>query len=442
MTAAGSSSRGVADDAARPRAGTDSNPAALTPARPAASTTELKPFRGTRDASAAEPELSFVIPCLNEAKTVGPCVEAAVRCLRENNIDGEVVVGDNGSTDGSQDIARAAGARVVPVPVRGYGAAIRGGIAAARGKYIIMGDSDGQHDFAACFPFVEKLREGYDVVVGSRTKGMAMEGAMTWKSRYIGTPVITLVGKLLFATPFSDFNCGLRGFTKASFELMHPRASGMEFASEHIVKASLLARRGRLKLTEIPITVHPDGRDRPPHLRPWRDGWRHLRFMLLLSPRWTIAAPSMVMLLAGLMITLLVAAGPITIGGYMLDVHSLIAGCLFVLLGYSGLIAAVAARLYALHEEIGPPDRFLERLSSLYTLERGILAGAGFALLGAVLIGWLTYRAFLGEGLPADQVTRSLRPMIIGSTLVAMGVQTVLMSFFLSMLRIPNERRA
>lgn len=384
-----------------------------------------------------EVEVSFVMPCLNEAQTIERCVEAAVRCIREHNLAGEVVVGDNGSTDGSQDLARRAGARVVPVPTRGYGAALHGAITAARGKYIIMGDSDLQHDFSECYPFVEKLREGYDLVMGSRRLGRVMPGAMKWKNRYIGAPALSFAGRFLFRAPVTDFHCGLRAFTKAAYQTLPIRTTGMEFASEHIIKSTL----ARHRIADIPITVHPDGRDRPPHLRPWRDGWRHLRFMLLLSPRWTLAMPGLLLMLAGIVLGSVVALskGPVVIGGIGFDIHTLAIASLMTIVGYTAFTIGVAARIYAVQEELGPPDPPLQKAFSYFTLERGIAAGAIAFVIGAGLIAVLGYRA-LTVGIRPDEVTTTMRPMLVGATLVALGVQTVLMSFFYSMLGIQHKK--
>lgn len=372
------------------------------------------------------------MPCLNEAETVGRCVEAALRCIREHNLDAEVIVADNGSTDGSQAIARAAGARVVDVPVRGVGAATIAGVRAARGRYVILGDSDLQHDFAACFPFVQKLREGHwDLVMGSRLKGRIMPGAMRPLNRYIGNPMLSFVGRLLFRSPVSDFHCGLRAFTRDSFLKLNLRTVGFEFTTEHIVKSSLAGYR----ITETPIVVYPEGRSRPPHLRRFSDGWRTLRFMLLLSPRWTLAIPGLILMAAGVLLSALVARGTFYIGSIGLDVHTLILGCMLIIAGYTAFSIGIAARIYALNLEIGPPAPFARRAFTLFTLERGAIAGSIMLLAGLALIALLGYRALTIHLQEAD-LPRTLRPMVIGATLVTLGVQTILMSFFYSMLSV------
>lgn len=382
-------------------------------------------------------EVSFVMPCLNEAETIERCVQAAWKCIREHGLSGEVVVGDNGSTDGSQELAKRAGARVVPIPVRGYGAALDGAIHAARGRYIIMGDSDLQHDFSACFGFVEKLREGYDLVMGSRRLGKVMPGAMKWKNRYIGAPVLSMVGRVLFRSPVSDFHCGLRAFTKSSYEGLRIRTTGMEFASEHIIKATLAGHR----ITDIPITVYPEGRSRPPHLKPWRDGWRHLRFMMLMSPRFMFLLPGLGLMLGGAMVSSLVAAGRTRVLGLDLDIHTLVLGCLCILVGFTALTIGAAARIYAIEQELGPPPKYQQKLFSTFTLERGLVAGGVLFAIGAVLVGSLVYKA-LTVHIHPEEVSTTLRRMIIGSTLIALGVQTVLMSIFYSMLGIKSRPRS
>jgi glycosyltransferase involved in cell wall biosynthesis len=378
------------------------------------------------------------MPCLNEAETIQRCVAAALRCIAEHDLAAEVIVADNGSTDGSQELARAAGARVLDVPIRGVGAAIMAGVEAARGRFIIMGDSDLQHDFAACFPFVEKLREGkWDLVMGTRLKGRIMPGSMRTLNRYLGNPILSFVGRLLFRAPVSDFHCGLRAFTRETFRNLNLRTIGFEFTTEHIAKSSLL----HLRITEIPITVYPEGRTRAPHLRPFNDGWRTLRFMLLLSPRWTLVIPGLCLAGMGLTISTLVAAKPFFFSsGFGVDVHSLVLGCMMILVGYTAFTIGAAARIYAIQQEIGPPSPYAQRVLGLFTLERGVIVGCLMLLLGLVLVGRLAWLAVTVH-LQPDQVRQTMRPMVIGSTLIALGVQTILMSFFYSMLGIQHKAR-
>ncbi len=372
------------------------------------------------------------MPCLNESETIERCVRAAARCIHDHSLSAEILVADNGSTDGSQALAANAGARVIPVPTRGVGAAISAGVRAARGRFIILGDSDLQHDFAECFPFVQKLREGrWDLVMGSRLKGKIMPGAMRPLNRYLGNPILSAVGRLLFHAPVSDFHCGLRAFTRDSFLSLNLRTIGFEFTTEHIVKSSVR----RLRITEIPITVYPEGRSRPPHLRRFSDGWRTLRFMLLLSPRWTLAVPGLTLMAIGTTLAALVLPGTFWIGSIGLDVHTLILACMMILAGFTSLSISAAARIYATQLELGPPISAAGRLFSLFTLERGVLLGALMLAIGLFLITRLGLRA-LSTGLNPDHALTTLRPMIVGATLVALGVQTILMSFFYSMLSV------
>jgi glycosyltransferase involved in cell wall biosynthesis len=389
---------------------------------------------GAAPDSRGTPEV--VLPCLNEAETLGGCIEAAQRCIRENGLAAEVVVADNGSTDGSRQIADRLGARVVPVAARGYGSALMGGLGAARGKYLIMGDADESYDFGDAMKFVTRLRAGDDLVMGNRFRGAIMPGAMPTKNRYVGNPVLTWIGRILFKCPVSDFHCGLRAFTKSAYELMDIRATGMEFASEIVVKATLR----NMRISEVPITLYKDGRSRSPHLRPWRDGWRHLRFMLCLSPRWTLFVPGAALMLVGLVIGSLVASGPLVIGRTGFDVHTLIAASLALIVGYMWITTALAMRFFGLTTEIGPPSERLQRLFRIFTLERGLLAGGLAVALGVGLILWLVAhwaRRNFGE----LDVRVTIRPMIVGSTLIALGVQTVLMSLVYSMLGLRHESR-
>src|SRR5882762_10355162 len=281
----------------------------------------------TNYASTAEPdsdhrdlELSIVIPCLNEAETLATCIKKAQQSLREHNVEAEIIVADNGSTDGSQEIARALGASVVDISAKGYGNALMGGIATAHGKYIIMGDADDSYDFSALGPFIEQLRAGFDLVMGNRFIGGIKPGAMPPLHRYLGNPLLTFIGRLFFRSPIRDFHCGLRGFSKEAFLKLDLQTTGMEFASEMVVKATLQ----HLRLTEVATTLSPDGRSRPPHLRSWRDGWRHLRFLLLYSPRWLFLYPGLAALVVGLLGTLWLLPEARTVGGITLDVHTLL----------------------------------------------------------------------------------------------------------------------
>lgn len=374
-------------------------------------------------------ELSLVMPCLNEAQTLEVCVRKAQEALRAHGIAGEVVIGDNGSTDGSQELARRLGARVIDVPVRGYGAALMGGIAAARGRYIIMGDSDDSYDWTAILPFVEKLREGYDVVMGNRFRGGIKPGAMPLLNRYLGNPVLTGIGRLFFRTPMGDFHCGMRGFTKAAAERMNLQTTGMEFASEMVVKASLLGMR----ITEVPTTLSPDGRNRPPHLRRWRDGWRHLRFMLLYSPRWLFLYPGLLLMLIGLAAGAWLLPGPRTVGSVTFDVHTLLYAMLAMLIGFQAVVFAVFTKTFAISEGLMPEDPRLTRLFNVVTLETGLVAGSFLVLLG--LGGSLHAVRMWGEtSFGALEPTHTLRTILPAVLSLTLGCQTILASFFMSVL--------
>jgi hypothetical protein len=382
-----------------------------------------------------EIEVSFVLPCLNEAETLEGCLLEARRCIEDHGLAAEIVVADNGSNDGSQEIARRLGARVVPVAERGYGAALMGGFDAARGRFLVMGDADLSYDFREAIRLVERLRDGAQLVMGSRFLGRIEPGAMPWLHRRVGNPVLSWLGRRLFHTPVSDFHCGLRAFTRQAYEQMGLRTTGMEFASELVVKAAVR----RMRIDEVPITLRPDGRSRPPHLRRWRDGWRHLRFLLTLSPRWTLGLPGLALAALGAGLMSFVVIGPVRLRSVTLDVHTMIVGSLLVLVGYGAFTTAIAMRIYALLEELGAPSPRLERSFSFFTLERGLLAGAALALVGGALLGHLVWEWWRVDFGPLD-VSRTLRPTILGATLVAVGVQTVLASFVYSMLGIRRRR--
>ena len=374
-------------------------------------------------------ELSVVMPCLNEAETVGTCVQKAWGSIQGLSVMGEVIVADNGSTDGSQEIAETLGARVIPVSERGYGAALMGGIAAARGRYIILGDSDDSYDFTDLAPFLEKLREGYDLVIGNRFRGGIKAGAMPRLHRYFGTPVLTGLGRLFFRSPVGDVNCGLRGVRAAVVSQLDLRSTGMEFASEMVVKASL---RG-LRIVEVPTTLSPSGRTRPPHLRSWRDGWRHLRFMLLYSPRWLFLYPGAALMLLGLTASVLLLTGPKRIGHVGFDIQSLLVTAVMIVVGYQSVIFSFLTRIFAISEGLLPPDERLDRTFRYVNLELGLLVGAVLFIAGLVGITYAFFRWSLQSFGPL-QPTRSFRIVIPSVTSLALGSQTVLSSFFLSVL--------
>ncbi len=374
-------------------------------------------------------ELSVVMPCLNEAETLATCIRKAQETLRDLGIAGEIIVADNGSTDGSQAIATRMGTRVVHVEEKGYGSALKGGILAARGKYIIIGDADDSYDFRQIGPFLEKLREGFDLVMGNRFKGGIMPGAMPPLHKYLGNPVLTRIGRVFFGSNCGDFHCGLRGFTKEVFLRIGLRTTGMEFASEMVVKATLF----KMRITEVPITLSPDGRSRRPHLHTWRDGWRHLRFMLLYSPRWLFLYPGTLLMLTGLLVVLWLLPGPGTIGRVHFDVHTMLYAAVAVLIGFQSITFAVFSKVFAITEGLLPLDARLDRLFRIITLEVGLIIGGLFTLggLAGSLYALETWRA-RGFG-PLDFAV-TMRLVIPAAAAMTLGIQIVLSSFFLSVL--------
>ena len=381
------------------------------------------------------PEVSVVMPCLNEAETLEVCIRKAQRAIQNHTLSAEIVVADNGSTDGSQEIAERCGARVVPVAARGYGNALRGGIEAARGKFVIMGDADDSYDFSATYPFVEKLRDGCDLVMGTRLKGTIMPGAMPWPNRWLGNPVLTGIGRLFFSCPVSDFHCGLRAFSKEAYERMRLVTTGMEFASEMVIKATFLGMR----IDEVPITFYSDGRSRPPHLRRWRDGWRHLRFMLLYSPRWLFLIPGAILFLLGALVSIWLLPGPRTLGHVSLDVHTLLVGGLACILGSQLISFAVFAKIFGITEGLLPEDPRVTRLFRYLTLEVGLAIGGLTSLLGLSLLAYATF--LWGEkGFGPLDYRQSMRLLIPSATLLVLGIQSIFSSFFLSILGLSRKR--
>ena len=373
------------------------------------------------------------MPCLNEADTLASCIEKAQRALRDHAIAGEVVVADNGSTDGSQAIAEALGARVVPVKERGYGSALMGGIQQARGRFVIMGDADDSYDFLEIPRFVEKLREGYDLVQGCRLPaggGRIMPGAMPGLHRYWGNPMFSAMAQRWFRAPIHDVYCGLRGFRRDFYHELDQRCTGMEFATEMIVKSSLRSAR----IAEVPITLHPDGRKtRPPHLRTFRDGWRTLRFFLLYSPRYLFLAPGGILMALGLLGYAL-ALPAVTIRGATLDAHTLLFASLALICGYQSILFALFTKVFAITEGLLPKDPRIRRLSTVVTLERGALGGAVAAMVGILLL-LLAVGRWAAEDFGRLDYASTMRLVVPGVTLTALGFQTVLSSFFLSILR-------
>jgi len=374
-------------------------------------------------------ELTIVMPCLNEAETLATCIRKAQRSLNELKIIGEIVVADNGSTDGSQEIGRQTGTRVILVEDKGYGNALMAGIAAARGTYVIMGDADDSYDFSALGPFIEKLREGYDLVMGNRFLGGINRGAMPPLHRYLGNPVLTTIGRLFFHSPCGDFHCGLRGFRKAAIMQLDLRTTGMEFASEMVVKATLR----KMRIAEVPTTLSPAGRSRPPHLHSWRDGWRHLRFLLLYSPRWLFLYPGQLLMLLGLLIGAWLLPGPKMVGGITFDVHTLLYAALAVIIGFQAIVFAIFTKVFAISEGLLPQDPRLNAVMEYITLEVGLIVGIVLVLLGLAgsiyAVGYWDVHSF-GNLNPS----RTLRIVIPAVTFLTLGCQILLSSFFLSIL--------
>ena len=380
-------------------------------------------------------ELTIVMPCLNEAETLAVCIRAARGYLERRGVDGEVVIGDNGSTDGSQAIAEAEGARVVAVPERGYGAALHHAIIAARGRFVVMGDSDDSYDFSQLDAFLDRLRAGDDLVMGNRFQGGIKPGAMPWKNRYIGNPILTGIGRWWFACPARDFHCGLRAFSRAAYLRMDLRTTGMEFASEMVIKATLLGMR----ISEVPTVLRKDGRSRPPHLRPWRDGWRHLRFMALFSPRWLLTYPGLLLLLLGAGGVAWLLPGPRALGGLTIDIHTYVAAIGAALLGWSMLLTSLLARAFGVREGLFPRPSWLLRLERLPLLEAAALAGVALMLVG-VGLGWHSWRTWHASGYGQLAGTTLVRLLGLGVLVGLAGAQLLLTSFLWGALHLPVRR--
>jgi glycosyltransferase involved in cell wall biosynthesis len=382
-------------------------------------------------------ELTILLPCLNEAETLAVCIDKAVGFLTTSGIAGEVVIADNGSTDGSQAIAAAHGARVVDVPVRGYGAAIWGGTEAARGRYIIMGDADDSYDLSDLLPFVAAMRSGADLVMGNRFAGGIAPDAMPPLHRYLGNPVLSAVGRLFFEVRIGDFHCGLRGFVRDRLLALRLQTTGMEFASEMVVRSAL----ARYDIREVPTTLRKDGRSRPPHLRTWRDGWRHLAFLLMYSPRWLFLYPGAIALIVGLLLASILARGLVTVGGVSFDIHSLLVGSFTILVGVQAVSFAIVARRFAGRNGFLPRSERFDRILEWLTLERVAFPGALLALAGLITVAWCVGNwAVTGFG-PLEYEFQ-LRALVLGLTAIAVGLQVVLLAFLSSIMDIPRKAPA
>jgi len=380
------------------------------------------------------PELTVLLPCLDEARTVATCVRKAVTALDALGVDHEVVVADNGSTDGSQELAAAAGARVVLVPQRGYGAALRTGIEQARGRYVLMADADDSYALDRPGAFLEALRAGDDLVMGNRFAGGVEQGAMPALHRYLGNPVLSAVGRLFFHIPVRDFHCGMRAFDRDKAVALDLRSTGMEFASELVVKFALAGHR----VSEVPTTLSRDGRDRPPHLRSWRDGWRHLRFLLLFSPRWLFLYPGALLALVGALLTARLVVGPVTVGPAVLDVQSLLLASTAVVIGVQALLFAVLSRTYAAGRGMLPPSGRLHRMDHPQALERGI--GVGLLLLTAGAVGVLVaVTRWAGDDFGPLDASQSLRLAIPAALALSLGAEVLMASFFVGLLHLDAD---
>ncbi len=380
-------------------------------------------------------ELSILMPCLNEEKTIGICIDKAMEFLSANKVNGEVVIADNGSTDRSQEIAGEKGAVVVEVKQKGYGSALKGGIAAAAGQYVIMGDADDSYDFINLMPFLEKLRQGYELVMGNRFAGGIAKGAMPWLHKYLGNPVLSGIGRLFFKTPIRDFHCGLRGFNKEAIEKIDLQTTGMEFASEMVIKASI----NNLKVCEVPTTLSPDGRDRPPHLRSWRDGWRHLRFLLSYSPNWLFLYPGYFFMLVGLIFSIWIALMPVQINQMILDIHSLLLFNMIFLVGFNMVLFSIKTRFYAYRVGLMPSDEYQQKWMEKFSLEKWLLVGfliilAGFAVALSVYIEWS------GNNFNYLDTRQTMRQFIPAVFFIIMGAQIVFSSFFISIMDVKTQK--
>ena len=381
-------------------------------------------------------QLTILMPCLNEAETLAICINKANAWIAGSGIDAEVVIADNGSTDGSQSIAETLGARVVSVDQPGYGSALFHGAMASKGEWIIMGDSDDSYDFSQLDVFVQKLQEGYDLVMGNRFLGGIAKGAMPWKNYYIGNPVLTRIGRLLFNCPSKDFHCGLRGFRKEAFIRMDLRTTGMEFASEMVIKASLF----RMKIAEVPTTLSKDGRSRPPHLLPWRDGWRHLRFMLLFSPRWLFIIPGLVLFLISLLGYAALLVGPQRLGSVTFDVHTLFFFQAGLILGFVAIALGVIIRMFGMREGLLQENSWLQKLRITPLLEIGSCVGI-VMMLGGLLLGFDALMAWGAVRFAALEPGELLRTISLSTLLIMLGGFTLMVSLIMGFLALPTREQ-
>jgi len=381
-------------------------------------------------------QLTILMPCLNEAETLALCINKANAWALHSGIQTEVLIADNGSTDGSQTIAESLGARVIPVAQLGYGSALFHGCMAAKGEWIIMGDSDDSYDFSNLDPFIQKLREGFDLVMGNRFLGGIASGAMPWKNRYIGNPILTWVGRLLFKCPAKDFHCGLRGLRKDAFLRMDLRTTGMEFASEMVIKANLFGMR----IAEVPTTLSKDGRSRPPHLRPWRDGWRHLRFMLLFSPRWLFLMPGATLFLISMISYTALLYGPVKLGTVIFDVHTLFFAEAGLVLGFLAATLGIIIRMFGIREGLLQEHSLLEKLRTSPILEMGGVVGI-LMMLGGLFFGFDALMAWGSANFGSLAPGVLLRTISLSTMLILLGGVTLMISLIMGFLALPTREQ-
>jgi glycosyltransferase involved in cell wall biosynthesis len=381
-------------------------------------------------------ELTILMPCLNEAETLATCIRKAKKYLQQSNINGEVLIADNGSTDGSKDIAQAEGARIIEVTARGYGSALISGIEAARGKYIIMGDADDSYDFSNLGLFYAALQSGSELVMGNRFQGGVQKHAMPMVHRYLGNPVLSFIGRLFFKVPIRDFHCGLRGFNTAKIKSLNLNTTGMEFASEMIVKSKFF----NLRITEVPTILYPDGRSRPPHLKTWRDGWRHLVFLLIYSPRWLFLYPGLAMLLTFSALFVVLQFHEVNIRGVYFDIHSLIIFGFGIIVSFQMILFAIFSKVFSTHYGLIPEKKNYRIWYKYFNLERGIILGLVLALLGfGIILSTFLYWRHTNFGELKD-ISITSRKVVLGGVLLTLGIQIIFSSFIFRIIGIQTQK--
>lgn len=391
--------------------------------------------KGEKRLEEREVELTILMPCLNEAETLETCIKKAMSFLTDNHVDGEVLIADNGSTDGSQDIAIRNGARVVNIEQKGYGSALRGGSEKARGKYVVMGDADDSYNFLNLMPFLEKLRDGYELVMGNRFKGGIEKGAMPPLHKYLGNPVLSFIGRIFYPSDIKDFHCGLRGYNRAAIQSLQLQTTGMEYASEMVVQATL----HKLKMIEVPTTLSPDGRTRPPHLRSWRDGWRHLKFLMMYSPNWTFLYPGLILSGIGLVIMVAIGIGPSRIGSVNFGINTMMYGATSLLVGVNISLFSMFTKAYALSSGFIPNSPKTLGILERFTVEKGVVIGVALTVLGiiATVIAFVIWGNHSFGNLQPESIMKITIP---ATTLIAIGIELVFASFFLGILEIERKK--